>query len=332
MPGVPDQGVIHEDDDKRVMRDCWGRLTEWHKRGHGLAENARHDIAGGLADRAAWEQLRDHFRADEPLRMPGVWDESHAPLFVLHPMNGPSDYRRHCGAPWSERVERWRTRDYWIQLHAPSMMGQIKEVMGFERYCFALYDDREMIEELMEARTILAEHLVDRIMADVDFDVLHFWEDIAFNGGPMVSPELFEELALSRYKRIIKVFKARGGEIVSIDSDGDIWSLLPGLVRAGVNHLWPLEVNARMDVVALREEYGQAFSMRGGVDKYALLKGRDAIDRELDRVAPVVAGGGYIPMLDHQIPPGIPFEDFCYYMEQKRMLLGAPAPEVAASV
>ncbi len=332
MPGVPDQGVIHEDDTKQVIRDCWGRVTEWYKGGGGVAENARHDLEPGLRSRQQWELLRDHFRADEPLRLPGQWDPSHPPLYVLHAMSGPAPYQKHCGVSWQERVERWRDRDHWLQLEAPSMMGQIKEVMGFENYCFMLYDDREMIEEIMEARTALAERLIDRILDEVDFDILHFWEDIAFNGGPMVSPEIFEELALPRYRRLIALFRSKGAEVVSIDSDGDMRSLIPGLLRAGVNHLWPVEYNAGMDVAELRREYGHAFTMRGGIDKYALLKGRDAIDRELDRIAPVVQDGGYVPMLDHQIPSGIPFEDFCYYMEKKRQLLGTPPEKLPAAL
>jgi len=35
----------------------------------------------------------------------------------------------------------------------------------------------------------------------------------------------------------------------------------------------------------------------------------------------VAADGGGIPMLDRQIPRGVPFENFCYYLEKKEQLL-----------
>ena len=47
---------------------------------------------------------------------------------------------------------------------------------------------------------------------------------------------------------------------------------------------------------------------------------RQAIDRELDRVFPVVQDGGYLPHLDHQ-NDNMSFENYCYYMEKKRKML-----------
>jgi uroporphyrinogen decarboxylase len=194
--------------------------------------------------------------------------------------------------------------------------------MGFENFCLLLYDDRDLIEEIMETRTNLALAVLSRMFDEVCFDIMHFWEDIAFNGGPILSPEIFRELAVPRYRRLTDLFRSKGGTIVSVDSDGDIHKLIPGWLEGGVNAFWPLEVNAGMDVVALRARYGKSFSLRGGINKYALLEGRDAIDRELERVAPVAEDGAYLPTLDHHVPRGVTFENYAYYMEQKKKVLG----------
>ncbi len=196
--------------------------------------------------------------------------------------------------------------------------------MGFENFCIMLHEDRPLVEEILETRTRLALDILGRALEQVDFDVMHFWEDIAFNSGPMLSPALFRELAVPRYRRLADLFHRHGGRAVSVDSDGDITELIPLWLEGGVNHIWPLEVNAGMDVVALREQYGHRMTWRGGVNKFALLEGRAAIDRELDRIAPVVEDGGYMPQLDHQIPVGVTFQDFSYYMERKKELLGLP--------
>ena len=83
-----------------------------------------------------------------------------------------------------------------------------------------------------------------------------------------------------------------------------------------------MEAKAGMDVVALRRKYGQAFTMRGGVAKSILFEGKEAIDRELDRIGPVVLDGGYIPEIDHSIPAGVRFEHYCYYIEEKKKRFG----------
>jgi len=299
IPGVPDQGVIAEDEKWVVKRDSWGREVQRPK-GEDMAEGARHIRRPGITCRADWERIRDQFRADEPLRYPDHWDTN----------------------TWQEMVARWRDRTHPVILRGPSMVGDVKEVMGFENFCIMLHEDRALVEEIMETRTELALGILGRAFDEVDFDALHFMEDIAFNSGPILSPAMFEELAVPRYRRLADFYRSMGGEIVSVDSDGDVSELIPGWLEGGINHIWPLEVHAGMDVVALRRRYGHAFSMRGGVDKFALLRGKDAIDRELERVAPVVQDGGYIPHLDHQIPAGVTFESFCYYMERKKELLG----------
>lgn len=303
IPGVPDRtpwpGVTSEDGKRRFMRDAWGRETESVLDDEEYAEGAHRVIRGGIRDRSDWEKLKGQFRADEPLRYPDHWDEDN----------------------WDRKKARWKDREHVVALWAPSMIGRVKQIMGFENYCVTLYEDRELIEEIMETQTQLALDILGRAFDEVDFDMLFFWEDIGYCGGPIISPEMFEELAVPRYRRLTDFYRSKGGEIVMVDSDGDVRKLIPGWLRGGINHIWPLEVNACMDVVALRAEYGQDFSMRGGVDKFVVTKGRDAIDRELDRVSSVVADGGYIPHLDHQID-GVLFEDYCYYMEKKKELLG----------
>jgi uroporphyrinogen decarboxylase-like protein len=303
IPGVPDQtpwpGEVRDEGRMLFHRDSWGRETESH-RDAGYAEGARHVVRSGIRDRSDWDRLRDHFRADEPTRYPDHWDENN----------------------WAQKKAQWADRTWPLSVRGPSMIGMIKEIMGFETFSLALYDDPDLVEEIIETRTQLALDILGRAFDEVEFDVLHFWEDIAFNGGPILSPASFETLAVPRYRRLAEFFRSKGGEIVSVDSDGDIRKLIPLWLKAGVNHIWPMEVDAGMDVVALRKEYGHDFSMRGGFNKFALREGREAIDRELDRIAPVVADGGYIPSGDHQVPNGVRFDDYCYYMEKKRQLLG----------
>jgi uroporphyrinogen decarboxylase len=59
------------------------------------------------------------------------------------------------------------------------------------------------------------------------------------------------------------------------------------------------------------------FVIAGGLDKRELGKGRDAIDRELEAKLPYMfERGGYIPTMDHHVPPEISFEDFKHYLSR----------------
>jgi hypothetical protein len=50
-------------------------------------------------------------------------------------------------------------------------------------------------------------------------------------------------------------------------------------------------------------------------DMMAVGGGR-AIDRELDRIKPLLEQGGYVPHLDHLVPPDIPYRNYCEYLEK----------------
>jgi hypothetical protein len=301
IPGMPNQthwqGILSADGKSRITRDAWGTENENVQDEH-FADAAHRMLKPGVISRGEWDQIKGHFRADEPKRFPDHWEQDN----------------------WQQKIARWKNREHVLALRGPSMIGQIKEMMGFENYALMLYDDLPLLEEIMETQTRLAEEILPRAFREVEFDCLHFWEDIAYRGGPILPPDIFEKIATPRYKRLADLFRSFGGEVISVDSDGDIRKLIPGWLKGGINHLWPLEPFSGMDVVALREEYGQAFTMRGGIDKFCVSRGKEAIDRELDRIFPVVQEGGYIPHLDHQ-NDNMSFENYCYYMEKKREML-----------
>jgi uroporphyrinogen decarboxylase len=69
----------------------------------------------------------------------------------------------------------------------------------------------------------------------------------------------------------------------------------------------------------MRERY-PTFALMGGIDKRALAAGREAIDRELERLIPAVEKGGYLPMVDHLVPPDVTLENYLYYLERRRKL------------
>ncbi len=309
IPGYydPDEH-LPQTDEWAQGRDAWGRLVRYHKKTDAdddWAEAAYEVVEGAFESVDKWEPIRDDFE--------------------------PRIQERY-GKDWDQKVQAWKGHTNPLVLEVPSMIGGLKEKMGFENYCYKLYEAPDMIEEIMEKQTQLALEICDKAIDDVDFDFIWFWEDIGFRNGPILGPDVFERIATPRYKRISDWYKSRGGEIVAMDSDGDIRPLIPGWIKGGINHIWPLEVFADMDCVALRAEYGQDFSIRGGIDKFCVQQGRDAIDRELERVAPVVEEGGFIPGLDHGLPHAS-FDDYCYYQEQKHKILGTrprPREEIRA--
>jgi uroporphyrinogen-III decarboxylase len=103
---------------------------------------------------------------------------------------------------------------------------------------------------------------------------------------------------------------------------------MDALLDTGLNSIEPMEPAARMDVVQLRKKYGRRLAMAGGIDKFVLRKDKPAIRAELEyKMQPMMREGGMMFGLDHRIPNGTPLENYRYYVDLGREILGLPPRE-----
>ena len=93
--------------------------------------------------------------------------------------------------------------------------------------------------------------------------------------------------------------------------------LIPGILKWGFNGLWACEVNIdTMDYRSLRKEFGRDLRLIGGIDLDALRKDKAAIRQEIEeKVPPLIAEGGFIPLADGRVRADVPFENYVYYRQ-----------------
>jgi len=200
--------------------------------------------------------------------------------------------------------------------------GSLRNMMGLENLCCAFYDEPVMIEKMMEERADSIIRITEEVMKHTSIDVFWYWEDMAYNHSSLIDPKLYRKFALKYYIKVNDWLKSKGIKHIGLDSDGDITGLIPIWLESGINQLWPFEVQSGMDVVQIRKEYGYDLAILGGIDKRTLIKGGDTMRCEVDRVMPLVEDGGYIPELDHSVPPDISWPNFIEYIEYLKMRLG----------
>jgi uroporphyrinogen decarboxylase len=197
--------------------------------------------------------------------------------------------------------------------------SMLRNWMGTEALSYFWYDDPALLHACLDFLTDFALRTLERALREIPFDFVYIHEDMAGKGGPLMGPKLFREFLLPHYRRLVGFLKAHGIPLVLVDTDGDHEVLTPLFLEAGVNGFGPIERAAGMDPVDLRRRYGNAFCMLGGIDKRELAKDRAAIDREIDRaIRPLIAAGGFIPMIDHAVPPDVSLDNFRYYLERKQ--------------
>ena len=154
--------------------------------------------------------------------------------------------------------------------------------------------------------------MAEKLTSEVEFDSAVFWEDMSGKTGPLISPVTFKEFMTPCYKKITDFLKTKKIKYFNVDSDGNVGSLIPLFLEAGLNSMYPFEQQAGNDMLELRKKFPQ-LRMIGGIDKNILYKGREHIDMELQKVPALIKQGGYIPYIDHLVPPNSSWENFKYY-------------------
>ena len=253
--------------------------------------------------------------------------DSSMPEWVGYPVNSREDYKefkKRLTLNYNERFPSdWKAKcKVWSQSKIPIRMwadweggffAPLRQMMGLERTLTLYYDDPALVEEMLDDRMNLIIEILDAILKDVKFDYFMYFEDMAYKAGSLISPAMFKKFMTPRYKKVNDFLRSKGIDLIFLDSDGDITELIPLWLECGINGLIPFEVQSGMDVVKLRAEYGNDLIMIGGVDKRALSKDKKAIDEEIRRVEPIFDKGGFIPWLDHLVPPDVSFENFLYF-------------------
>jgi len=135
---------------------------------------------------------------------------------------------------------------------------------------------------------------------------------------------MYAEIVLPSYDPVLEVLARRGVEAIIFISWANPRRLLPAIIERGFNCLWAYEANPQaMDYRELRREFGPGLRLIGGIDLDVLRQDKDAIRREVEeKVPPLLADGGYIPMLDGRVRADVPFENYVFYKRLLEKLIG----------
>ena len=277
--------IVEETGEYRIFKDGFGITKKVMK----TNASTPYVIDYPIKNRADFERYRELYDGDFKKRLPANWEEI---KIILKTRTFPI---RLGGNPFG------------FSFFARHLMGDVGFMLG-------MYDDPALIKSFNEFFLGITMEYWSLIMEGVDVDCAFILEDVAYRGGSMVSPAMFEEFMAPYTRRFVDFAKQHGVGLVIVDCDGLITELVPLWVKCGVTGLFPLE--ALNDIAAIREAYPR-LRLLGGVDKRPLIGGsKDEIDLELARIGKVMRKGGYIPHVDHAVPADISFKNFVYYRQK----------------
>jgi hypothetical protein len=301
-----EEKVLSRDGDTEIIQRSNGVISKALITGEAEGMRASMDeyLSFPVTTPADFTALKQRFRAASPVRYPAYWREFLLPAWQQrkHPLI--------LGKNCSTLGFYWRAREW----------------MGTENLSFGWYDEPALMHEMME---FIADFTIETsrpiLEAGVKPDYVFINEDMSMKNGPLLSPATYRTFILPHMKRLVAYYKSAGVKWVVVDTDGNCELLIPLLMECGVDALWPMERTAGMDPLAIRRKFGRDLRLWGGVDKRELAKDFAAIDVHLRTFQPLIAEGGFIPTVDHLVPPDVPLANFEHYMRRKHQLLRGEA-------
>ena len=257
------------------------------------------------------------------------------PFFHMAPdlLHDPSSFDRHYNPDDPARYDRdfvkhgENLEKEGRVVYVDASGGGLLQMLGvgdwqsFVSACCALVKRAKFVEDLVDRTTDFYCVCLERVLSKMPVDYASFYEPIASNSGPVISPAMFERFAIPGYKKVIGLLKKYGIPLrIFCSTGGDLTPLLPSLVDAGINCLWISNImNTGMKYEKLRRTYGNDVALIGGIDSTALSRDETAIRSAVEEtVPPLLESGHYLPCLDDRPRSNIPFAHYQLF----RQILG----------
>lgn len=197
----------------------------------------------------------------------------------------------------------------------------LRSLMGPGDLLYMFHDDPELIHDCMKTWFELADAAIAKHQQHVTLDELFLGEDICYKSGSLISPDMMREFLFPYYRELIENIRRRQIDrsrhlFIHIDTDGNALPVIPLYQELGMDAMSPFEVASDCDVVAIGRQH-PGLALFGGIDKRILAQSKQAIDREVERILPVMRDrGGYIPTCDHGVPEEVPYENYLHYRKR----------------
>ena len=201
----------------------------------------------------------------------------------------------------AERAQRaYEETDYALVARNPfgkGFLDRAQELMGTSEFLVTLALNPEVaqaiIAHLLEIYEQVYAMFLDAVGPDVQ--MVEVGDDLGYQQSLLISPALYRQFIRPAERKLYALIHEKSpGAALFRHADGAIFPLIPDLIEVGVDVLNPIQTSVRgMDACRLKEEYGDALTFHGGIEKMEASVGEltAEVKARIDVLAP---GGGYV--------------------------------------
>ena len=203
-------------------------------------------------------------------------------------------------------------RGRFVYMQTAAFFEAFNGVFGIENHLahLLIYPDEihELYARQAEWNTTFAMNCID-----LGVDMVHISDDWGAQSGLMFSPKVWREMIFPYHKRMTDAVKSRGC-YVSVHSDGNVMSVLDGIVELGYDVVHPYQESAGMDFSVYRSKYMDKFTVMGGLDVQSTIGfGKlDFLKSEIERVLAMFKDGGLLFCTTHFIQDHCSIEELVF--------------------
>ncbi len=284
-----EQITLEEDEDKKIWIDELGTKRIDHKNPATPGFVTRSWLEFPVKNRSDFEKMKRRYQPDTKGRFLDNWP----------------DY-----------VTSHKDRCYVLQLTVYGPFWRVRDWVGFENICMLCATDPVFVHDMMEYVIDFTIETLKGKISELAVDFVFISEDMAYKTASMISPQMVRELMVTGYQRLMNFLHSHNVQSVIMDCDGHVEELIPIWIELGINGTWPVEIAAHNDPITYRKKYGKKFALLGTIDKRELRFDFAHVKQEvMSKVPYLVEQGGYIPGVDHGVPPDVPIRNFLYMAE-----------------
>jgi uroporphyrinogen decarboxylase len=223
----------------------------------------------------------------------------------------PSDYRVNWVSTLQE-FYREQSRGSFIIFGNGVGYDKMQRYVASPQLLKAVIMESEWVKDMCWTDAKLTMAMCDLMMkAGIKFDGAFLFCDLGYRGGTFFSPKHYEDQLHPVFKELCKYFHSHGMYVL-LHSCGNVKEFIPYFIEEGIDCLQPLEVKAGMNLIQLKEKYGDKICLMGGIDvRLMALDDPKPIEKEIkEKITVAKEGGGYIYHSDHSIPKNISFQKY----------------------
>ncbi len=241
------------------------------------------------------------------------------------PIKQPEDIEKY---EWPDIAKVDFSQLDWHEQNMPEDMGVVhtvhvfeivRDLMGFETMCIALYERPEFVAEVCERAGSFALHLVEQLCQYECVAVIYGADDFGFKTSLLVDPDNLRRLFLPWHRRFAQIAHEHG-KLYFLHSCGQIAELMDDIIediKADAKHSFEDVITP---VTEAKRLWGDRISLLGGLDVDFMARADEpSIRRRVREVLDIcMPGGGYCLGLGNWVTSYIPLDNYLVMLDEAR--------------